>query len=169
MANRINNTSIHTRQIYDLHCLCNILVVKFPKIKVRNPSPFRKTYFVTSLMKQYHVLFEITFHVFFVVVVVVFFLSTQFLVHFSRSLMEANRSKQHLTKCAYLIRLSCLKWLCLRQQEMTENSFNTYKYTLYTRSTNLRAIVQFWNSIVAKIRFRFLKDSKQHYVAPLQQ
>ena len=169
MANRINNTSIHTRQIYDLHCLCNILVVKIPKIKVRNPSPFRKTYFVTSsLMKQYHVLLKSRFTCFFFVVVV-FFCRATFLVHFSRSLMEANRSKQHLTKCAYLIRLSCLKWLCLRQQEMTENSFSAYKYTLYTRSTNLRAIVQFWNSIVAKIRFRFLKDSKQHYVAPLQQ
>ena len=43
---------------------------------------------------------------------------------------------------------------------MTENSFNAYKYTLYTRSTNLGAIVQFCNSIVAKVRFRFLKDSK---------
>ena len=36
-----------------------------PKIKVCNPSPFRKTCFVTSLTKRCHVLLEITFHVFF--------------------------------------------------------------------------------------------------------
>ena len=67
IANRINNISNHTKQIYDLHCLCNILVVKIPRIKVCNPSPFRKTCFETSLTKQIksHVLFQITFHVFF--------------------------------------------------------------------------------------------------------
>ena len=43
LANRINDISNHTRQIYDLHCLCNSLVVKIPMIKVCNPSPFRKT------------------------------------------------------------------------------------------------------------------------------
>ena len=58
---RINNISNHTRQIYDLHCLWNTVVVKIPKIKVCNPSPFRKTFFVTSLTKQCHLLFEITF------------------------------------------------------------------------------------------------------------
>ena len=31
--------------IYDLHCLCNILVAKIPMIKVCNPFPFRKTVF----------------------------------------------------------------------------------------------------------------------------
>ena len=40
---------------------CNILVVKILKIEVCNPSQFRKTCFVTSFTKQYHVLFEITF------------------------------------------------------------------------------------------------------------
>ena len=62
IANRINNICNHTRQIYDLHCLCNILLVKIPKIKVCNPSPL-KTCFATSLTKQCHVLFEITFHI----------------------------------------------------------------------------------------------------------
>ena len=52
--------------IYDLHCLCNILVAKIPMIKVCNPFPFRKTVFVTSLTKQCYVLFEIMFCVFFV-------------------------------------------------------------------------------------------------------
>ena len=32
------------------------------------------------------------------------------------------------------------------------------KYTLYTESTKL-GIIQFWNSIDAKIRFWFLKDT----------
>ena len=32
------------------------------------------------------------------------------------------------------------------------------KYTLYTESTKLE-IIQFWNSIDAKIRFWFLKDT----------
>ena len=41
----MNNISNHTRRIYDLPCLCNILVVKIPKIKVCNPSPFRKNVF----------------------------------------------------------------------------------------------------------------------------
>ena len=40
-------------------------MVKIPKIKVCKLSPFRKTCFVTSLMKQCHVLFEITFSAFF--------------------------------------------------------------------------------------------------------
>ena len=65
IAKRLNNISNHTKRIYDLHCLCNILLVKIHKIKVCNPSPFRKTCFVMSLTKQCHVLFEITFHVFF--------------------------------------------------------------------------------------------------------
>ena len=65
IAHRINNISNHTKQIYDLHCLCNISVVKIPRIKVCNPSPFRKTCFVTSFTKQCYVFFEITFHVFF--------------------------------------------------------------------------------------------------------
>ena len=39
--------------------------MKIRKIKICNPSPFRKTCFVTSLTKQCHVLFEIAFHVFF--------------------------------------------------------------------------------------------------------
>ena len=56
---------------------CNILVVKIPKIKVCNPSQFRKTCFVTSLTNECHVLFEIK-----------FFLAT-FVVHFSGSLMKA--------------------------------------------------------------------------------
>ena len=81
----MKNISNHIGQIYDVHCLCNILVVKIPKVKVCNPSPFRKTCFVTSLMKQCHVLFEITFHV--------FFCWTTFAVHFSGSLMEPNRPK----------------------------------------------------------------------------
>ena len=63
----MNNISNHTRRIYDLQCLCNILVVKIPKIKVCNQSLFKKTCFVTSLTKQCHVLFEIMFHVFFFV------------------------------------------------------------------------------------------------------
>ena len=41
--------------------VCNILVVKIPKIKVCDPSQFMKTCFVTSLTNQCHVLFEITF------------------------------------------------------------------------------------------------------------
>ena len=49
--------------IENLHCLCNILVVKFPKIKVCNPSSFKETLFGTSLRKQ--VLFEIKNYVFF--------------------------------------------------------------------------------------------------------
>ena len=65
ITNRVNNISNHTRRKYNLHCLCNILVVKIPKIKVRNPSPFRKTCLVTALTKQSHVLFEIAFYVFF--------------------------------------------------------------------------------------------------------
>ena len=49
IANSINNISKHTRQIYELHCLCNILVVKTPKINIFNPSTFRKMCFVTPL------------------------------------------------------------------------------------------------------------------------
>ena len=41
----MKNISNHTGGIYDLHCLCNILVVKIPKIKVCNPSPFTKNVF----------------------------------------------------------------------------------------------------------------------------
>ena len=44
IANRINNISTHSKRIYDF-CLCNILVPKIPKIRVCNPSPFRKTCF----------------------------------------------------------------------------------------------------------------------------
>ena len=40
----MNKISNHTRQIYDLRCLCSILVVKIPKIKVCNPFPFKKTF-----------------------------------------------------------------------------------------------------------------------------
>ena len=40
-------------------------MVKIPKIKDCNPSPFRKSCLETSLTKQSHVLFEITFYVFF--------------------------------------------------------------------------------------------------------
>ena len=60
ISNRINNISNHTRRIYDLHCLFNILVAKILKIKIKieikvcNPSPFRKTCFVTSLTNKYH-------------------------------------------------------------------------------------------------------------------
>ena len=48
IASRINTISNHARGIYDLHCLRNILVVKIPKIKLCNPSSFRKTCFVMS-------------------------------------------------------------------------------------------------------------------------
>ena len=45
IAESINHISNHTRQINDLHSLGNILVVKIPKIKFCNPSPFRKRMF----------------------------------------------------------------------------------------------------------------------------
>ena len=81
----INNIANHARQVFNLHCLCNILV-KISKIKVCNPSSFKKTGFVTSLTKQCHVLFEITFHM-------CFFSLSHICSSLLGSLMEANRFK----------------------------------------------------------------------------
>ena len=45
--------------------LFNILAVKIPKIKICNPSPFRKKCFGALVTKQCRVLFEITFYEFY--------------------------------------------------------------------------------------------------------
>ena len=93
--------SNHTRRINDLHWwMWHFGWLKFLRlIKVCNNSPFRRTCFVTSLTKQCYVLFEITFFVF-------FFHWATFVVHFSGSLMEANRSNKQFTKYDYWIRCS---------------------------------------------------------------
>ena len=92
----MNHISNHTRQINDLHSLGNILVVKIPKIKFCNPSPFRKTYVLTSWTKQCLVFFEITFHVCF---------SLSHICSSPFRITDGSKpfsSKGHLTKYAYL-------------------------------------------------------------------
>ena len=108
----MNHISNHTRQINDLHSLGNILVAKIPKIKFCNPSPFRKTYVLTSWTKQCFVFFEITFHVSF---------SLSHICSSPFRITDGSKpfcSKGHLTKYAYLI---YLKWPELYTEVMIES------------------------------------------------